>query len=172
LTQITAATVKASPPAQASGSVTMTNVKTTQPAPAATSNVKTNQPSNPAPTSVLMNTLIIAPLITIGGRTYTPNPSSAYDISSSSLIPGGPAITVSGTVYSLSPGATKFVVSPASTNAASSVQAGSTTLQPTPTHYNTSKTIILHHPRVFISRCHWRNNLNSRRSSRYNQRNA
>jgi hypothetical protein len=140
--------------------------------PAATSNVKTNQLSNSAPTSVQVNTLIIAPLIAIGSSIYTPNPSSAHIISSSSLIPGGPAITVSGTVYSLSPGATKFVISPASTNTASSVQAESITLQPTPTHYNTWKTTILHHPHVFISRCHWRNNPNPGRSSRHNQLNA
>jgi hypothetical protein len=130
LIQITTATVKASPPAQASSPATTSNVKTTQVSgPAATSSAKTNQPSN---TSVLVNTPIIAPLITIGSSTYTPNPLSTYTISSSSLILNVPAITVSGTVYSLSPGATKFVVSPASRNAASSIQARSTTLQPTP----------------------------------------
>ena len=62
-------------------------------------------PSTPLPTSILGP----GP-ITIGTQTLTPNSASEYLIASQTLVPGGPAITVSGTPVSLAPGATAVVV--------------------------------------------------------------
>jgi hypothetical protein len=105
--------------------------------PASTSNGKTgqsnvaaqaSQPSHLAPTTAPASTLVVAPLITLGGTTYTPNPSSLYTIGSSTLTPGGPPITVSGTVYSLGPGATNLVISGLSTDGAASIHVTPTTV--------------------------------------------
>ncbi|KAK4983224.1 hypothetical protein LTR50_007344 [Elasticomyces elasticus] len=48
--------------------------------------------------------------ITVGSATITPNSASEYVIGSQTLSPGGPAITVSGTRYSLAPSATQIVI--------------------------------------------------------------
>ncbi|MCJ1270405.1 hypothetical protein MMC22_010302 [Lobaria immixta] len=50
------------------------------------------------------------PLITIGNSIFTPNAASQYIIADQTLVPGGPAITVSGTRISLAPQATDVVV--------------------------------------------------------------
>ena len=49
-------------------------------------------------------------LLTIGSGTYTPDSSSVYIIADQTLRPGGPAITVSGTLISLAPQASALVV--------------------------------------------------------------
>lgn len=50
------------------------------------------------------------PLLTLGSHTYTANSKSQYTIAGQTLIPGGPAVTVSGTRLSLAPSATQVVV--------------------------------------------------------------
>lgn len=62
-------------------------------------------PLTPGPT--ITNAL---PLITIGNSMITPNAASQYVIAGQTLVPGGPAIIVSGTRISLSPQATDVVL--------------------------------------------------------------
>ncbi|TKA68397.1 hypothetical protein B0A49_10641, partial [Cryomyces minteri] len=50
-----------------------------------------------------------APILTVGGRTYTANAGSSYVIAGQTLTPGG-VITVSGTTISLAPSAANIVV--------------------------------------------------------------
>ncbi|MCJ1422413.1 hypothetical protein MMC29_000293 [Sticta canariensis] len=50
------------------------------------------------------------PLITIGNSVITPNTASQYVIAGQTLVPGGTAITVSGTRISLAPRATNIVI--------------------------------------------------------------
>ncbi|TKA72545.1 hypothetical protein B0A49_07117 [Cryomyces minteri] len=50
-----------------------------------------------------------APVLTVGGRTYTANAGSSYVIAGQTLTPGG-VITVSGTTISLAPSAANIVV--------------------------------------------------------------
>jgi hypothetical protein len=54
-----------------------------------------NEPIGPSPTA------ITAPVLTLDSTTITPNPSNVYIISSQTLFPGGPAITIGSTAYSL-----------------------------------------------------------------------
>lgn len=49
-------------------------------------------------------------VLTVNGQTITANPSSAFIIGGQTLVPGGPQITVSGTVISLGPGGTVIVI--------------------------------------------------------------
>jgi hypothetical protein len=49
-------------------------------------------------------------VLTVGGQTITANPAGQLTIGGQTLVPGGPAITVSGTRLSLAPGATDIVV--------------------------------------------------------------
>ncbi len=51
-----------------------------------------------------------APALTIGDQTITANPASQYVIAGQTLVPGGPAITVSGTRLSLATSASQLVV--------------------------------------------------------------
>lgn len=55
------------------------------------------------PFSISGTTIAVAPVLTLGSETVTANPSSEYIISSQTLAPGGPAITVGETTYSLAP---------------------------------------------------------------------
>ncbi|MCJ1465894.1 hypothetical protein MMC07_004513 [Pseudocyphellaria aurata] len=50
------------------------------------------------------------PLITISNAVITPNAASQYVIAGQTLVPGGPAITVSGTPISLAPSASYIVI--------------------------------------------------------------
>lgn len=53
---------------------------------------------------------VSAPVVTIGDRPVTANSASQYVVDSKTLIPGGTAITVSGTVVSLAPSGTQIVI--------------------------------------------------------------
>ncbi|MCJ1249529.1 hypothetical protein MMC30_006755 [Trapelia coarctata] len=50
------------------------------------------------------------PALTVGGSVITPNTASNYVIGSQTLLPGGPAITISGTLVSLAPSATEVII--------------------------------------------------------------
>jgi len=63
----------------------------------------------PPATPPLTSILVPGP-ITIGTQTITPDSVSRYLVASQTLVPGGPAITVSGTPVSLAPSATAVVV--------------------------------------------------------------
>ncbi|KAG9592156.1 hypothetical protein KCU77_g8283, partial [Aureobasidium melanogenum] len=68
------------------------------------------QSKEPAKSSSLSGTTIaVAPVLTLGSKTVTPNPSSEYIISSQTLAPGDPAITIGETTYSLAPSATAVI---------------------------------------------------------------
>ncbi|KAG9960127.1 hypothetical protein KCU61_g6757, partial [Aureobasidium melanogenum] len=68
------------------------------------------QSNEPAKSSSLSGTTIaVAPVLTLGSKTVTPNPSSEYIISSQTLAPGGPAITIGQTTYALAPSATAVI---------------------------------------------------------------
>jgi hypothetical protein len=49
-------------------------------------------------------------VLTLGTETFTANSLSQFLVAGQTLVPGGPAITVSGTPISLAPGATAAVV--------------------------------------------------------------
>jgi hypothetical protein len=49
-------------------------------------------------------------VVTIGGQIMTENSDSAFVIGSQTIVPGGPAITVSGTRMSVAPGATDIII--------------------------------------------------------------
>lgn len=66
--------------------------------------VQSNKPSSASGT-----TIAVVPVLTLGSEIITANPSSEYSISSQTLAPGGPAITVGGTTYSLAPSASAIV---------------------------------------------------------------
>lgn len=77
----------------------------------------------PAATQVVIgsNTKDLAPAITLppltlGSQVYTPNSKSEYIIDGQTLIPGGLAITVSGTRLSLAPSATQFIIGSSTLN--------------------------------------------------------
>ncbi|KAH0258770.1 hypothetical protein KCU91_g15626, partial [Aureobasidium melanogenum] len=58
------------------------------------------QSKEPAKSSSLSGTTIaVAPVLTLGSKTVTPNPSSEYIISSQTLAPGDPVITIGETTY-------------------------------------------------------------------------
>ncbi|CAO2651256.1 Nn.00g095530.m01.CDS01 [Neocucurbitaria sp. VM-36] len=52
----------------------------------------------------------LPPVLTIGSTTITPNAKTQYIIAEQTLAPGGPALTVSGTTFSLAPSATALIV--------------------------------------------------------------
>lgn len=52
----------------------------------------------------------LPPIITIGTRIITPNAQTEYIIADQTLMPGGSALTISGTTFSLAPSATALVV--------------------------------------------------------------
>lgn len=54
--------------------------------------------------------ILLPPIITLGTTTITANAQTEYAIADQTLKPGGDAITVSGTVFSLAPSATAVVV--------------------------------------------------------------
>lgn len=62
------------------------------------------------PTSSLTGQGAAAPSITVAGSTVFANSAGQYILGSQILIPGGQAITVSGTIYSLAPPGTAIVV--------------------------------------------------------------
>jgi hypothetical protein len=68
-----------------------------------------DKPTGPSPTA------ITAPVLTLDSTTTTPNPSNIYIISSQTLFPGGPAITIGSTAYSLAT-STIAVVRPSQTS--------------------------------------------------------
>lgn len=59
--------------------------------------------------SASQTTVVVAPVLTLGSSTIAPNPYSEYIISSQTLAPGGPAITVGETTYSLATSASAIV---------------------------------------------------------------
>lgn len=74
---------------------------------------------------------ILSPLV-IGGETITANPAYEYVIGTTTLAPGGPAVTVSGTTLSLLPSATAVVINGQTTHIAQSYGGyyGTTTIAP------------------------------------------
>lgn len=52
----------------------------------------------------------LAPALTIGTQTITANAHTEYIVGDQTLTPGGPALTVSGTILSLAPSATALVI--------------------------------------------------------------
>ncbi|KAF2829844.1 hypothetical protein CC86DRAFT_443940 [Ophiobolus disseminans] len=69
--------------------------------------------SNKGPRTTYMPSSL-PPVLTFGSETIVANQQSQYVISGQTLLPGGPAITVSGTTMSLAPSATVIVVNGAS----------------------------------------------------------
>ncbi|KAG9592220.1 hypothetical protein KCU77_g8255, partial [Aureobasidium melanogenum] len=69
------------------------------------------QSNEPAESSSRSGTTTIAaaPVFSIGSTKITPNPSSEYIVGSQTLVPGGPAITIGRTTYSLAPSATAVI---------------------------------------------------------------
>ncbi|KAK6008294.1 hypothetical protein QM012_000197 [Aureobasidium pullulans] len=68
------------------------------------------QSNEPAESSSLPGTTIaVAPVLTLDSTTITPNPSSEYVIGSQTLAPGGPAITIGETTYSLALSASAMI---------------------------------------------------------------
>jgi hypothetical protein len=65
-------------------------------------------PSSPSPSPSLAPTL--PPMLTLGSHTIIPNTASAYIISTQTIFPGGPAVTVSGTTYSLPTSSSNYIV--------------------------------------------------------------
>lgn len=61
-----------------------------------------------------------APVLTIGSNTVTANSEGQFVVGTQTLNPGGPAITVSGTTYSLGPSGTVLVVNGVSSTLANS----------------------------------------------------
>ena len=55
----------------------------------------------------------LPPVLTIGGTPVTANPSSAFIVGGQTAVPGGPPITVGGTIISVAPGGTAAVVNSA-----------------------------------------------------------
>jgi hypothetical protein len=60
----------------------------------------------------------LPPALTIGAETIRMNPQSQYIVSGQTLLPGGAAITVSGTTISLAPSATAVVINGATSSIA------------------------------------------------------
>jgi hypothetical protein len=60
--------------------------------------------------TVPLGALATVPVITVAGQTLTADAQSAFELGSQTLVPGGPAVTVSGTAISLAPGATQIVI--------------------------------------------------------------
>ncbi|MCJ1300310.1 hypothetical protein MMC08_003106 [Hypocenomyce scalaris] len=76
--------------------------------------------------------LVAAPILTIGGSTFTANAVGQYIINNERLIPGAAPITVSGTTISLAPSATALVIG-TSTRALINAAAGPTSTLTLPT---------------------------------------
>ncbi|KAG9740236.1 hypothetical protein KCU73_g9267, partial [Aureobasidium melanogenum] len=69
--------------------------------------VQSNEPAKSS--SGLGTTIAVVPVLTLGSKTITPNPSSEYIVNSQTLAPGGPAITIGQTTYSLAPSASAVI---------------------------------------------------------------
>ncbi|MCJ1396545.1 hypothetical protein MMC18_009436 [Xylographa bjoerkii] len=69
-----------------------------------------------------------APQITIGNSIYTANSASAFVIGTQTLLPSGPALTISGTTYSLFPSATALLFDSSTISIAALLVGTSTTL--------------------------------------------
>ncbi|KAG9515929.1 hypothetical protein KCU93_g9329, partial [Aureobasidium melanogenum] len=69
--------------------------------------VQSNEPAKSS--SRFGTTIAIAPVLTLGSKTITLNPSGEYIIHSQTLAPGGPAIIIGETTYSLAPSATAVI---------------------------------------------------------------
>ncbi|KAG9682501.1 hypothetical protein KCU95_g14220, partial [Aureobasidium melanogenum] len=69
------------------------------------------QSNKPAESSSGSGTTIVAvaPVLAIGSTTITPDPSSKYIINSQTLAPGGAAIKIGETIYSLAPSASAII---------------------------------------------------------------
>jgi hypothetical protein len=91
----------------------------------------THQPGSPqSQITVAPLVPILSPLV-IAGETITPNAAYEYIIGIKTLVPGGPAITVSGTTLSLLPSATAVVINGKTTHIAQFYGAyGTTTIAP------------------------------------------
>ncbi|KAI9778133.1 MAG: hypothetical protein M1839_008342 [Geoglossum umbratile] len=83
-----------------------------------TNTIPLPKPTNPA---YLMTS---PPLLTFGSSTYTANSLSQFIIGGQTLVPGGPAITVSGTRISIASGATSVVVGTSTAREAGSEKSG------------------------------------------------
>ena len=82
-------------------------------APSAAALVSAGSTVNPSsPKNAILD--IKPPILTIGSQIYVANSASQYLIGAQTLIPGGPAITIQGTPYSLAPSA-KALIAGAST---------------------------------------------------------
>ncbi|KAI4128026.1 MAG: hypothetical protein LQ338_002917 [Usnochroma carphineum] len=62
------------------------------------------------PSTQAVQPAVPTPVLTIGGSTITANAASQFLVGSQTVLPGGPAITHSGIVVSLAPGASSAVV--------------------------------------------------------------
>ena len=60
--------------------------------------------------TIRLGLVVTSPPLTLGSQIYTADSKSEYTIAGQTLIPGGPALTVSGTRLSLAPSATQVVV--------------------------------------------------------------
>lgn len=117
------------------------------------------QSNEPAESSSPSRTEItVAPVLTLGSKTITPNPSSEYIINSQTLAPGGPAITIGHTTYFLATsasavianGVTRSLAPVASVSVVQQITLGSSviTAKPTGGFIYASKTISAGGPAV------------------------
>ncbi|KAH0156981.1 hypothetical protein KCU67_g8093, partial [Aureobasidium melanogenum] len=101
--------------------------------------VQSNEPAKSS--SGLGTTIAVAPVLTLGTKTISPNPSSEYIINSQTLAPSGPAITIGQTTYSLAPsasavienGVTRSLASVASVSVVPQITLGSSVVTANPT---------------------------------------
>lgn len=90
-------------------------------------NTQTISPSNTG------TPVAIAPILTLDSTTVTPSPSSEYIIGTQTLLPGGPAITIGETAYSITASTTAVVNSLASSDAeVPQITLGSSVIAPNP----------------------------------------
>ncbi|KAG9655905.1 hypothetical protein KCU64_g6233, partial [Aureobasidium melanogenum] len=117
------------------------------------------QSNEPAESSSRSGTTIaVAPVLTLDSKTITPNPSSEYIINSQTLAPGGPAITIGETTYSLATsasavianGVTRSLAPVASVSVVQQITLGSSVITANPTggFIYASKTISAGGPAV------------------------
>lgn len=101
----------------------------------------TGQPALPAPTQKAPSNEAPAPstpppaaqpTIPLAGTTITANSFSQYIVGTQTLLPGGPAVTLSGTAVSLAPSATAIIIGGSSTIAIASPPAPSAHITPAP----------------------------------------
>ncbi|KAH0159403.1 hypothetical protein KCU67_g7129, partial [Aureobasidium melanogenum] len=102
--------------------------------------VQSNEPAKSSSGSG--TTIVVAPVLTLGSKTITPNPSSEYIIDSQTLAPGGPAITIGQSTYFLAPsvsavienGVTRSLVPVASVSVVQKITLGSSVITANPSN--------------------------------------